>query len=134
MTGLAPRIVMDVLMAVHVFLALWALVGLMEFAAARVPWPRVSNPLFPEWMLLAQWLAILPTAIAFLVGYALGWPYMPHAVTAGYYVMGALCAYQTVFLLQHETRYLAMAAEYAAYAAIAVFLFRSDHLRDRLAG
>lgn len=132
MPDLLPRLVVGVLVALHLFLAAWALVGLAEFFAPQVPWRRVSNPLFPEWMLHAQWLAILPTALVFLVGYALGWPYMPAALGVGYAAMAGLCAYQTVFLLQHDTRYLAMAAEYAAYVGILVFLVRSEYVRAHL--
>lgn len=134
MDELVPRVVVGVLVAVHLFLAAWTLVGLAEFFASQVPWRPISNPLFPPWMLLAQWLAILPTAIVFLAGYALGWQYMPHALGVGYAAMAGLCAYQTVYLLKHDTRFLAMAAEYVAYIAILVFLLKSNHVRQRLGG
>lgn len=134
MNDLLPRVVIGGLIAVHLFLIAWALVGLAEYVSATVPWPRVSNPLFPKWVLLAQWLLILPTALAFVAGYAWSWPQMPLAVTFGYVCMAALCAYQTFTILENDGRFLAMAAEYCAYVGIALFLFRSDFVQTRLAG
>ena len=40
-----------------------------EWLLPVVPWPLVSNPAFPPWLLLVHWLAVLVGAIAFLGGY-----------------------------------------------------------------
>lgn len=132
MAELLPRITVWLLMGVHLFLIAWAVVGLIEFVSPQVPWPRVSNPLFPGWVLLAQWLLILPAALVFVLGYWAAWPQMPMVLAIGYALMASLCAYQTFTILENDTRFLAMAAEYAAYVAIVIFLFRSEYVQDRL--
>jgi hypothetical protein len=38
-------VVHGMLLALHAFLLAWAVMGLIEFVAPSVPWPRVSNPL-----------------------------------------------------------------------------------------
>jgi len=128
----ASRVIVWVLVAVHLFLLAWAVVGLAEFVSGSVIWPGATNPGFPDWMLLAQWAALMATALIFLLGYQARWRAMPEALAASYVVLGALCAYQTFFLLHHDTRFLAMAAEYAAYIAIVVFLYRSKFIVARL--
>jgi hypothetical protein len=47
--------------------------------------------------------------------------------------MALVCAYQTFFILTNATRFRAMAIEYAEYAAILLFLFASDHMREHFA-
>lgn len=132
MATFASRLAIVVLIAVHLFLLVWAIAGFIELLTGRAVWEGATSPEFPEWMLWAQWPPILLTALAFLVGYAVRWPLMPHAVVAGYVVLGALCAYQTFFLLTHDTRFIAMAVEYAAYIVIGLFLFRSALVNERL--
>ncbi|MEC9344668.1 MAG: hypothetical protein VYB54_00485 [Pseudomonadota bacterium] len=119
------------LLLVHAGLAVWALLGLAEFAGP-MPWGRLSNPLFPDWMLWAQWFAILPTATVFLAGWALRWRRMPLALGFGYLAMGSICAWQTTHMLVHDGRWLDMAAEYLAYVLILVFLHRASFVRDHL--
>jgi hypothetical protein len=46
-----------------------------------------------------------------------------------YGAMAAVCAYQTFFLLTDADRFRGMAIEYAEYALILVFLFRSRAMR-----
>ena len=133
MTDRVARLAMGLLLLVHVFLLAWALAGLADWLLPRTPWPEVSNPLFPRWVLLLQWLFILATAAVFLLGYALRWRHMPVAVAVGYAAMAAPCALETTVYLQHAFRYPAMAIEYAAYLLILWFLFRSGFVRRRLA-
>lgn len=113
------------LVIVHLGLAVWSLVGLVEFVLPAVPWPRIANPLFPPAVLLGQWLLVLGTATIFVGGYVRRWRHMPLAVGVGYALMASLCAYQTFFILMHEIRFVAMAAEFATYIAILAFLCRS---------
>lgn len=131
---LVSRAAIAILLSVHLFLVVWAVAGIFEMATGYAVWEGAISPGFPDWMLWLQWPPILLTGLAFVAGYALRWPQMPQAVIAGYAVLAALCAYQTFFLLTHDTRFLAMAAEYAAYIAIGLFLLRSRLVRARLAG
>lgn len=133
MGDMLHRAIITALVAVHLFLLAWAIIGIAEFVSGQVIWPGATNPDFPRWMLLAQWVALPLTALVFLLGYAFGWRGMPSLLLAGYAVLAALCAYQTFFLLTHDTRFIAMALEYAAYVAIGIFLFRSARVQARLA-
>lgn len=119
------------LLALHVLLAVWALVGLLEWFLAAVPWPRVSNPLFPPLVLLLQWLLILIAAGTFIVGYARQWRRTPQAMLVAYAAMAGLCAIETFWFLQHQARFLEMIVEYLEYAAVLVFLFHGGVMRER---
>lgn len=106
------------LLVVHAGLLAWALIGLIEWVLPSVAWQRVSNPLFPRWLLLGHWLAVLVGASVFLVGYLRRWPGTPRAVAAAYVPMAVVCAIETFGYLTHPGRFIAMAAEYTAYLAI----------------
>ncbi|MBX3134086.1 MAG: hypothetical protein KF689_11965 [Gemmatimonadaceae bacterium] len=114
------------LLLVHGFLLLWATVGFIEWFWETPPWPRVSNPEFPRDVLFIQWTLTLAAGIVFIVGFILAWPRTPIALACVYAAMAALCAVETTRYMQSDTRYIAMALEYVAYAAILVFLFRSS--------
>lgn len=114
------------LVVVHGFLVIWATVGFIEWFWDAPPWPRVSNPLFPGDILFMQWTLTLTAGIVFIVGFVLGWPYMPVAMACVYAAMAALCAVETFRYMESETRFVAMGVEYVTYAAILVFLFRSS--------
>lgn len=129
----AVRFLTWILGIVHLGLFAWAATGMAELLFSRVPWPRISNPLFSDQMLLTQWLLSLAAALIFLLGLALGWRNMPVALAVCYAAMAAVCAYQTFFILENDSRFIAMAVEYAAYVAIVTFLFSTAH-RQRLAG
>lgn len=122
-----------ILVVVHLGLFAWAATGMAELLFSRVPWPRISNPLFSDQMLLTQWLLSLGAALVFLSGLALGWRNMPAVLAVCYAAMAAVCAYQTFFILENASRFVAMGAEYAAYVAIVTFLFSTTHWQ-RLAG
>ena len=76
----ASRGIVWILVAAHLFLLVWAVVGLAEFVSGQVLWPGATNPGFPRWMLLVQWAALLATALTFLVGYQARWRAMPKAL------------------------------------------------------
>ncbi|MEX1034948.1 MAG: hypothetical protein WDZ54_03265 [Sneathiella sp.] len=111
------------LVIIHVGLGLWAIVGFIEFFASQVPWPPLSNPLFPPAILLLQWTLILTAALVFVPGYLMQWQLLPWAMVFVYAAMAALCAVETFGFLQNDSRFIAMAAEYIAYLAIIFFLF-----------
>lgn len=119
------------LVLVHVLLAVWAVVGLAEMVFADVPWPRVSNELFPAPVLLAQWLSILVASFFYIAGYLRRSRYTPYAMAAAYAIMAAVCAVETFGYMISDKRFLAMALEYLAYAAILVFLFVNPAMRQR---
>ena len=117
------------LVAVHVGLAGWALVGFAELALAEVPWRRLSNPLFSRAMLATQWTLIAVAAAIFIGGYFGRWRHTPVALLFTYGAMASVCAYQTFFILTHPARFRAMAIEYLEYAVILLFLFSSEAMK-----
>lgn len=119
------RIVLAGLVLLHAGLLIWALMGLAEWIFGAVPWPAVANPLFPRAMLFFHWLSVIAASAAFLAGLALRWPGTPIAVSLGYGGMAAVCLVETTQYLVHDMRWVAMAAEYAAYLIIGSWLFLS---------
>lgn len=120
------NVVAIVLLVVHGILALWALIGFAEWFFPNTPWSRVSNDLFPQDVLFMQWALTLLAAVVFIVGYLVGWSHTPTAMACVYSAMAALCAVETFGYMESDTRFVAMALEYLAYAGILLFLFRSD--------
>lgn len=121
------------LITVHVVLGLWAAVGLVEWFWATAPWPRITNPLFPRGILLMQWGLSLTAAALFLGGFALRWSRTPTALAVVYTAMALLCAVETFTYMHGTSRFVAMAAEYMAYASIVVVLHRSEYFRPTMA-
>ena len=99
-----------------------------------MPWPRVANPLFPPWVLLVHWLAVLFGGVAFLYGYLTRWSLTPLVMALAYAMMAAVCALETFGYLQHPGRFRDMALEYAAYVLLVILLFRLPSLRARFSG
>ncbi len=58
-----------ILLLIHIGLGVWAVMGLAEWVELAVPWRRVSNPLFPQWLLLLHWLVVASAAVVFIWGY-----------------------------------------------------------------
>jgi hypothetical protein len=116
------------LVLVHAVLGLWALVGLAELVI-DAPWPPLSNPELPPWLLAIHFTAMLATAALFVAGYATRARATPTAVLAAYGVLATICFVETFFFLTNELRFASMAIEYATYAAILWLLFRT--LRER---
>lgn len=131
MPSMVPRLFGILLVAVHVGLGGWAVVGFAEMLFAEVPWTRLSNPLFGPGMLALQWSLILIAALTFVVGYLRRWRHLPVAMAAIYGAMALTCAWQTFFILEHATRFREMGIEYVEYAVILLFLFRSAYARER---
>ncbi|HLT40370.1 MAG TPA: hypothetical protein VK034_29025 [Enhygromyxa sp.] len=119
------------LLFVHAGLGVWAAVGFAELSLAEVPWPRISNPELSRPLLLVHWTLIGAAAVVFLGGYLRRWPRTPIAMLAIYAAMALVCAYQTLFVLSNESRFVAMAIEYAEYTIISLFLWRSELMRER---
>ncbi|HUG22644.1 hypothetical protein [Piscinibacter sp.] len=134
MAPLLSRSLPPLLVAVHVVLLVWAVVGLVEWCSPTVPWPRVSNLLFPRWLLLWHWLAVLLAAVIFLVGFFARWTFTPKAMVAAYSLMALVCVVETFWFLTHPWRFAAMALEFLAYVAISLALHRMPRLTARFAG
>jgi Ni,Fe-hydrogenase I cytochrome b subunit len=130
MSETIPRLILYVLVGVHVFLGLWAIVGWTEWFVQNVPWQRVSNPAFDRGMLFVHWLVILSASVIFLTGYFTRSPHLPAAMTFIYASMALVCALQTFFYLENSSKYVAMILEYAAYAIILFLLWRVEFFRD----
>jgi hypothetical protein len=128
---IVARIIAWFLLVVHAGLGVWAITGSIELTGASVPWPSVTNPELPRWLLWLRWPLIGAAAIAFIGGYFARWRFTPWAMLAIYAGMAAMCAYETFFVLTNPSRYRAMALEYTEYAAILAFLFLSSHMQQR---
>jgi hypothetical protein len=119
------------LLAVHGFLVLWALVGFIELVAPSVPWPPVSNPRFPREVLILQWSLTLAAGVILIAGYWRRWARTPGTMAGIYVAMAVVCAVETFGYLEGNVRFVAMGLEYAAYVGISAFLFHSRHFDGR---
>jgi hypothetical protein len=128
------RLFAALLLLVHAGLGAWAVVGFAELLLADVPWTRISNPELSRPMLLVHWTLIGSAAIVFVVGYLSRWRRTPVAMLGIYAAMALVCAYQTLFVLSNEGRFVAMAIEYTEYTVISLFLWRSELMRTRFGG
>jgi hypothetical protein len=131
MRSIPDRLLPSILLLLHAALFLWAVVGLIEWVLPRVPWRAISNPLFPRWLLLLHWLAVLAASSVFLYGYLRRWPRTPFLLITAYVFMATVCAVETFFFLTHELRFLAMILEFAAYILIPLSLYRVPSLARR---
>lgn len=125
---LLDRLLPPFLVGLHAVLLGWAAVGLVEWLASDVPWPAVANELFPRWLLLPHWLAVLGASAVFLVGYVRRWPGTPLLLIPAYGFMAVVCAVETLYFLTHPLRHVAMMLEFAAYVLIPVALYRAPSL------
>ncbi|MCI0707289.1 MAG: hypothetical protein L0Y80_07395 [Ignavibacteriae bacterium] len=126
----AGRITLYVLVLVHVFLGVWAIAGWIEWFSPTVPWNRLSNPAFDQPMLFVHWSAILAASVAFLWGFSTRSRRLPLAMTVIYIAMAAICAVQTFWYMETDTKYSAMALEYAEYSIILLLLWRVKFFRE----
>lgn len=127
-------IIPALLLAIHAFLLAWAAVGMAEWVLADVPWPLVSNPAFPPWLLLLHWLAIIAGSLAFLVGYIARWQATPLIVAIAYAFMATVCVIETFWFLTGVGRFVAMILEFTAYIGIVVLLQRLPSFVQRFSG
>ena len=125
------RLAGAVLVAVHVYLVLWAMVGTIELFVEPVPWPRVTNPLFPTPILIMHWLLVAAAGSTFLIAYLGRWRYTPEAMVVAYLGLAIWCAIETFGYLRHETKFVDMGLEYVTYGAILALLFRARYMRRR---
>ncbi len=128
---IVARIIAWLLLIVHAGLGVWAIAGFVELASTQVPWPSVTNPELPGWLLWLRWPLIAVAAGVFIGGYFARWQQTPVAMSVIYAGMAAMCAYETFFVLSNPGRYRAMAIEYTEYAVILAFLFLSSHMQQR---
>lgn len=111
-----------ILLLIHIGLGVWAVMGLAEWVELAVPWRRVSNPLFPQWLLLLHWLVVASAAVVFIWGYVRRSDGLWRAMLWPYGLMAGVCAIETFGYLTHGGRFGAIAAEYLAYAGIVWWL------------
>ncbi len=115
------------LVAVHVILLLWSGGGFLEMILPRVPWPRFTNSDFPYWWLPIHWGSVLVASTGFLYGYFTAWNKTPHFMMGAYGLLALVCVFETLGYMTSHAKYMAMAAEYLAYAIILILLFRSEY-------
>ena len=126
----AGRAIVLALVLIHVGLAVWALAGLAEFLIPDPPWPTVSNPRFPAWMLALQWVASLIGAGVLIIGAARRWPGTPRALAAAYGLMAAICATQHASgMIERPGHWRELATEYVTYAVILALMFFARSVR-----
>jgi hypothetical protein len=125
------KILPPFLLTLHALLLLWAVTGLVEWFSPSTPWPPISNPLFPRWLLFLHWLSVIFASLIFLLGFTLKWKWTPKAIVPAYAFMALVCAIETIGFLTHPLRFLAMGLEYAAYIAIPMALHFVPTLKSR---
>lgn len=118
------------LLVVHAILAMIGIIGLIELLIAEPAWPRISNPLFPRWILLIEWPLLLGAGGAYIFCYVRRVRSIGQVMAIAYTAMATLCAVQTFAFLTHESRFREMILEYTTYALILLFLFRSHHMQE----
>jgi hypothetical protein len=123
-----------ILVVIHVFLGGWAIGGIIELIAGKVPWKPFSNPEFPRWVLTIHWASILFAAGIFMFGYFTRWKLTPHFMVAAYGTMAVVCIIETFGFMTSKYKFLAMGLEYAAYILIVILLYHSRfaslHFKD----
>jgi hypothetical protein len=128
------KVIPALLVVVHAILLVWATFGMAEWLLPKVPWPLVSNPAFPPWLLLVHWLAVLAGAVAFLGGYIARWRATPVAVALAYASMAVVCVIETFWFLTGVGRFVSMTLEFTAYIGIVVLLRRLPSFVSRFSG
>ncbi len=126
------RLIAVFLFVVHSGLLVWALIGLAELFVPAVRWAPISNPLFSPGTLLLQWTLVAGAALTFLFGWSMAWSPLRQTMACWYAAMALTCAWQTFFILENDSRFVAMAIEYAEYAAILAWLFLSPLVTRRI--
>lgn len=119
-----------VLFAIHLLLGVWSLGGFIEMLLDDVPWSPFTNPQFPNWLLLFHWGSVLFASVSFCYGYLTHWPKTPLYMSVAYALMALVCVVETFGYMTSDSKYLAMAAEYAAYIFILFLLYKSDYFID----
>ena len=112
------------LIVIHGGLLIWALVGFLEFHPEWV-FTDISNPLFGRTTLLWQWSIVAVASLAYLLGFGFRMHWLPEIMTVFYGVMAITCAYQTFFILLHDSRFMQMAIEFLEYTLILWILYRN---------
>ena len=119
------------LFAISVGLAVWGLLGLIEYAAPGLN-IGLQNDRFPAGLQFLHFLSILVTGAVFAVGYLGRWRHTPFATVVMYAVLATLCFIETVDFEAFgggPTRFIPMTVEYIAYVGFSIYLLRSDVMR-----
>lgn len=112
---------------IHLFLLLWASGGFVEMITSNVPWKPFTNPEFPTWVLLIHWASVFFASVSFLYGYFTHWTKTPQIMLIAYGLMAIVCVIETFGFMTSKTKYIAMVAEYVAYAVILFLLFKNNY-------
>lgn len=116
-----------VLFIIHCVLLLWSVGGYLEMILSQVPWKPFTNPDFPVWVLIIHWGSVLFASVVFIYGYITHWSKTPQLMVVGYGIMALVCVIETFGYMTSKTKYLAMGAEYVAYAVILLLLFKNSY-------
>ena len=131
MQSTASQLFSYILVAIAIVLTGWGALGFVEYLTGYAPVVPLQNPAFPAGTQFLHWVLILLAGLVFLFGYFGRWRRTPEAMLVLYAMMAGLCFVQTFDFMTNPGRYLAMALEYAAYAAISLYLFRSERMKRR---
>lgn len=121
------KILGHTLFIIHLLLGVWAVGGFLEMIFDQVPWKPFTNPEFPNWPLLFHWGSVLFASVTFCFGYLTHWPKTPLFMMIAYSIMALVCAVEPFGYMTSDSKYLAMAAEYAAYIFILFLLYKSNY-------
>lgn len=116
-----------ILLFVHAGLGVWALGGMVEWFAGRVPWKPFSNPEFPSPLLFVHWMSVLFASTIFIYGYFSRWSGTPLWMSIAYGIMAVVCVVETFGYMTSKFKYVAMGAEYTAYVVIVMILYSAGY-------
>jgi hypothetical protein len=122
------------LLAVKVALFAWGFLGLLEYFFFPSLAFGLQNGRFPHGTQLLHWLLLLLVGSIFVVGFVLRWRHTPFATITMYATLATLCFVETVDFGAFgggPGRYFIMAAEYAVYVILSIYLLRSQRIRER---
>lgn len=122
-----------VLMVVHAALAIWGVLGLVEYFFPAVSL-GLQNAGFPAGTQFLHFASILVTGGMFLVGYVTRWQHTQHAMVTMYAVLATICFIETVDFQAFgggSTRFIPMTIEYIVYVGLSTYFFRSAVMCER---
>lgn len=115
------------LVVIHLFLIIWSTGGIIELISLKVPWTPYTNQDFPQWLLPVHWGSVIITSVGFIVGYFTRWSWLPQFMLAAYSMLFTICVIETLGFMTNSTKYIAMVAEFVAYAVILILLFKHKY-------
>ena len=122
-----------VLVVVKGLMVIWGIVGFIEYftPSARFGLQDANFPLGTQFL---HWLLLVLTGAIFIVGFLLRWRHTPIATITMYATLATLCFVETVDFNAFgggSNRFFIMAAEYALYIALSMYLLHSKQAKER---